>query len=258
MILRKKGFTLVEILVASMIGAFIALVTVGAMRAVSTSAEMIDGNIAAASEVRFASKRIASDLVNLYQDRNPGNTKFVGTADQTEQGRISHLTFYAIGRMKARAGQPEGDVYEVEYYLIKDEQRRTLMRRLWPNPDKDSEAGGILTAIAEDIDTFEVRYFDGSGWHDEWPEEMQSFPKLVEVNIAVKPSNQKDMIMETFVVNFARSSGGEISLVEEIGEEAEEIERTEEAEEIEKAEETQEVNEVDKIERGKKSWTPEF
>jgi len=260
----KSGFTLVEILVASIIGVFVAMVAVGALRTISASAKMIDANIDAAAEVRFASKIIATDLVNLYRDRNPKNNRFIGTVDQTEYGRVSRLTFYTVGRIKARAGQPEGDVYEVEYYLINDGQRRALMRRLWPNPDKDTEAGGVLTAIAEDIDVFEVRFFDGSAWQDSWPEETASFPQLVEVSIAAKPSGLKDAIMETFAVNFTKGAGGDISFAEETGEEAEEIETTGEAEEIGKAEDTMEggdvsdVNKIDRIEQGEKIRMPEL
>jgi len=256
----KSGFTLVEIIVASIIGVFVAMVAVGALRTISASAEMIDNNIDAAAEVRFASKIIATDLVNLYRDRNPKNTRFIGTVEQTEYGRVSRLTFYTVGRIKARAGQPEGDVYEVEYYLINDGQRRALMRRLWPNPDKDTEAGGVLTAIAEDIDVFDVRFFDGSAWQDSWPEETASFPQLVEVSVAAKPSGLKDAIMETFAVNFTGSAGGEISFFEE----AEEIETTGEAEEIGKAEETMEggdisdVNKIDRTEQGEETRMPEL
>lgn len=238
MLSRKSGFTLVEVMLASVIGAFIALVAVGALRVISASAEMVEGNIDTAAEVRFASKRIATDLMNLHRDRRAKNTRFVGTVEETEQGLISCLTFYTVGRIKARASQPEADVYEVEYYLVKDGQRRALMRRLWPNPDKDTEeAGGVLTAIAEDIDLFDVRFFDGQGWQDEWPEELESFPELVEVSIAAKPSGQKDVITESFVVNFVRSAGGEISAVEDSEEEAEEADEGEEEAETERIEE---------------------
>ena len=42
------------------------------------------------------------------------------------------------------------------------------MRRLWPNPDKERDPGGILTVIAEDIEVFGVRFFDGMQWQMDW------------------------------------------------------------------------------------------
>jgi general secretion pathway protein J len=197
---------LVEVLVASTIGAFVALVAVGTLRAITASSDIVEYNINAASEVRFASNMIARDLVNLYRDDNKEITKFIGTLEESEQGNISYLVFYTLSRAKARVGQPEGDIYEVEYYLVKDEEKSALMRRLWPNPNKEVEPGGILTAIAEDIDVFEVKFFDGEEWSYEWPEEMEVLPQLVEVDIVAKAPSRREPVMESFVVNFVRSA----------------------------------------------------
>jgi len=213
--LQKSGFTLVEVIVASTIGAFIALVAVGTLRVISTSAEMLDNNIDVAAEVRFASKIIAADLMNLYRDSSLENTKLVGTVGQTTQGSISCLTLYTVGRTKARVDQPEGDVYEVEYYIIRDEEKSVLCRRLWPNPDKDTPPGGILSVIAENVDDFQVRYFDGQEWQNEWPEEMQSLPELVEVSIQAERRNRADVATEFFIVNFPRFESEQTSALEQ-------------------------------------------
>ncbi len=213
-----------EVTVASVIGAFVALVAVGTLRAVSVSAERVDSNINAAAEVRFASKRIAADLVNLYRSGNSRETKLVGTVEETVDGLVNYLTFYTVGRAKARINEPEGDVYEVEYYLLKDEEKSTLCRRLWPNPEKEVEPGGILTVIADDIDVFQVRFFDGQDWQSEWPETMASVPELVEVAIATKRQSGIDAIRESFVVNFTRSAGAGADAFENSGEEEEFVE----------------------------------
>lgn len=212
--LRNTGFTLVEVLVASTIGTFIALAAVGTLRAITTSAEMIDSNINTAAEVRFASRTIARDLVNLYRDKNIENTKLIGTVAESGRNETSYLVLYTIGRTKARIAQPEGDIYEVEYYLVRDEEKSVLCRRLWPNPDEELEPGGILTVIAEDIEVFEVRFFDGEEWSGEWPEEMEVLPQLVEVNIVTKQPGRGEPAMESFIVNFARSASGAAGALE--------------------------------------------
>ncbi len=215
---RSKGFTLVEILVASTIGAFVALVAVGTLRAVTASSEIVDRGITAAAEVRFASNMISRDLVNLYRDKIKENTKLIGTVVQSGQGDTSYLILYTVSRVKARTSQPEGDVYEVEYYLAQDEGKSMLMRRYWPDPNEEAQPGGILSVIADGIDVFEVRYFDGEEWSNEWPEDMQTLPQLIEVNIAAGQTGRGAPIAESFIVNFARlpaggtltvSSGGE-------------------------------------------------
>jgi len=211
---KKTGFTLVEVMVASTIGGFIMLVAVGTLKAITASAEMVDSNISTAAEVRFVSNMLERDLVNFYRDESIENTKLIGTVGESGEEGISYLVFYTVGRSKARADQPEGDIYEVEYYLMKDEEKSLLMRRLWPNPNDEEEPGGILAAIAEDIDVFEVRYFDGEEWSTEWPEEMEVLPQLIEVNIVAKPPSRGQPTMESFIVNFTRSVVGAVETLE--------------------------------------------
>lgn len=205
---RRTGFTLVEVLVASTIGSFIALVAVGSLRVIIGGAEAVDNNINAAAEVRFAANTIAKDLANLYRDDDIANTKFIGTVEDTEGGTgTSYLVFYCLSRTKARVGQPEGDIYEVEYYLAQDEETSALMRRQWPNPNDQLEPGGILTVIAENIEVFQITYFDGEEWADEWPEEIQALPNLVGITIVAKQTGPGVPPMESVTVNFVRAQG---------------------------------------------------
>jgi hypothetical protein len=82
-----------------------------------------------------------------------------------------------------------------------------LFRRLWPNPDEERLPGGVLTVIAEDISIFQIRFFDGEQWADEWPEEMETMPELLEVSLGTVPEDLGDPILETFVVNCTRLEG---------------------------------------------------
>jgi type II secretion system protein J len=206
----------VEALVASTIGAFIALVSVGTLRTITNSAERVEDNIKVAAEVRFVSNMIARDLLNLYRDQNIRNMKFVAMLDESGGGG-SILTFHTVGRAKARMDQPEGDIYEVEYGLIKkDEEESALIRRLWPNPDPNGEnPGGILSEIAEDIEFFRARFFDGQEWSDEWPEDMETIPQLVEIYIVSKPPGRgSPPVMESVMVNLVSSTGALLETIE--------------------------------------------
>ena len=201
---RKSGFTLVEVLVASVIGAFIALVAVAALRSISASTERIDMIARAAAEARFAANMISRDLTNLYRAPDMKDMRLIGGREWSADGPIGWLTMYSVGRAKARLDQPEGDVYEVEYNLDRDGEKSVLLRRLWPYPDRETEPGGMLTVIAEDIDVFEVRFFDGEEWQFEWTEELNSIPELVEVTLAARQEGGGENALETFVVSFAR------------------------------------------------------
>ena len=215
---NNRGFTLAEVLVASTISGFIAVVAVGALNALSGSAQTVNRTTEITSEIRFAARMMARDLANLYRDVNPQNMKLLGSTEGTAKGGPPFLTFYLSGRAKARADQPEGDVYEVEYFLgsrqlegdrmapMEEEEATVLFRRLWPNPDKDRNPGGILTPIAEGLAVFQVRFYDGKEWVDQWTEELRSLPALVEVTLASLPPGKGDPIVEMFTVSFPRLS----------------------------------------------------
>ena len=201
---HKNGFTLAELMVATVIGAFIAFSAVGVMRAVSTSREKLGQSIEDWSQVRFAANMIRTDLANFYRDRNVNDVKLVGIVEPSDSGPASILTFYTTNTVKARIDEPEGDVYEVEYKLVRDEGKSVLLRRLWPNPDKNSEPGGMLTQIAENITIFDIQYFDGDEWFNEWPEESPTLPELIGFNLAAGSGEQKKAVAMPFIVSMAR------------------------------------------------------
>lgn len=215
---KKTGFTLVEVLVASTIGVFIAMVAVGALRAIIAGSEMVDSNINAAAEVRFAANMIAQDLQNFYNNDEIDNTKFIGLLESLESNNYtSYLIFYTLGRNKARIDQPEGDLYEVEYYLVQEGENSYLVRRLWPNPSREYEeleTRGVLTIIAENISAFQVQYFDGEEWFEEWPEEMQALPDLVSVSIMAKQPDRVNPVSESIIVNITRAESADVSLLQ--------------------------------------------
>lgn len=224
----RKGFTLVEVMAASVIGAFIALVAVGTLRTVTGARERVEANCRCAEELRFAADMVRTDMMNLYRDTDAGKTKLVGILTEAEDGLIMDLTMRVVGTGPARPGQPEGDVYEVQYFLHKEEkdemEKSVLMRRLCPivGMEDDIESqGGILTGIAEDIVDFSVQFFDGSEWQTEWPPEENLLPGLVEVSLAGQAGDDKakaEIMVRNFVVSFPRlgrqTQGGSDATVE--------------------------------------------
>jgi len=210
----NRGFTLAEVLIASTISAFVTLVAVGALKTITDGAQAVDRAAETTGELRFAARMMANDLANLYRAPDPKKMKLVGSSQGSETGGPAFLTFYMAGRVKARADQPEGDIYEVEYLLSTREnqeaeseeeaQKSILMRRQWPNPDRQRDPGGVLSTVAENIAVLQMDFFDGKQWASEWPEEMQSIPHLIKVTLIAQPKGRGDPMRETFVVGFPR------------------------------------------------------
>ena len=206
----KKGFTLLEVMVASVIGAFIAMVSVGALRAVTAGQAMVNTNIAAADELRYAVELIRSDLANVYRDGSVDAMKFVGTFADTDDNMMTSLTMRIVSIANTRRSQPEGDIHEVQYYLAESEEKSILMRRLYPVVGTEAEEelpGGVLTAIAENIAGFELMYFNGEEWVPEWPAELNSLPQMVEIVLATveeKQGRQGSLVARKILAAFPR------------------------------------------------------
>lgn len=204
---KQKAFTLLEVMIASVMGAFIALVALGALRSVTVAKQLISDNTSAADELSFAVRRIHTDLINLYRDSDRSKVKFIGTIEEGDFGPVKNIIFRTVSMIKARPAATESDIYEVQYFLRRDEDGSVLLRRYCPivgSEDDTETTGGILTVIAEDIIDFDLQYFDGTDWLQEWSE--NSPPQLVEVTITFgrDPESKKDILTKSFIVGFPR------------------------------------------------------
>ena len=209
---RTRGFTLLEVMIASIIGAFIAMVAVGALRAVTTGRSLVNAGISGSDELRYALNLIRQDLTNVYRDTSATGLRFIGASAETSDNMMTSLTVRTVSTINARKGIVEGDLRDVEYYLTEAEGKSVLMRRFCPvvgNEAQEELPGGILTVIAENIVLFDVSYFDGEEWFAEWPAERQSLPEMVEITLATpdqKDATAQRLITRSCLASFPRLS----------------------------------------------------
>lgn len=221
-ILRQTGFTLIEVLLASIIGSFVIIVAVGSLRAMSGNSTIIQSRIDGQGQLRFVINQLQCDLMNIVKDSDPNSIKFVAAEYQTDISEGYSLTFYAVNRVPARPREPEGDIYEVEYFTSMRNDKPVLMRRLWPYPPYDieleqEEKSGVVSCIAENILAFNARYYDGEDWYPTWPAEMQGYPELVEVQIAFMGIDESDVLTDSFVINMPKLANGSANLMDQMG-----------------------------------------
>ncbi|MBP8604621.1 MAG: prepilin-type N-terminal cleavage/methylation domain-containing protein [Phycisphaerae bacterium] len=217
----NRGFTLVEVLAASVITAFIILVAVNGLVSAMSARSRLDEAAQTADELRYAADSIQQDLRRVYRDGT--ELLFEGVLEQTPSGEFPRLRFRAVRYEKARAAEPEGDLYEVEYFLMPNQDNLSLARRICPIVGIETlpaeTAGGVLTKLNEAITYFGIRYFDGSAWTAQWPQELSRLPMLVEVSLVmrVQESEKKERIYARQVlVNFPHYAGQSEIQTEEI------------------------------------------
>lgn len=204
------GFTLVELMAASVITGFIALVAVGGLVSVTSARGSLDEVTETMDELRYAADLMRQDMANVHRNRQ--EMLFEGMVEEGGAQVMPRLRFRTVGVSKARPAQPEGDVYEVEYLFFEGaDGKARLSRRVCPvvgiEIDRQQTAGGILTQLSDRISFFGVRYFNGTEWTTVWPVEQQLLPTLMEISLAsrvVDKNGKEKTYAKQVIVTFPR------------------------------------------------------
>jgi len=186
-----SAFTLIELLVGMAISMLVMGACYGGLRTVLAARE----KLVARSELFQAGRRALDEIAAAFRSaRAVGNLDIhlIGRDGEFEGAPDDSLTFYTVTDRPARFDQPESDLYEIAFIVIRDEEtgEGALWRRKDPGVDDEMEDGGILTEIAHDVVALNVEYFDGLDWLDAWlPEEAIGMPASVRVTIALTRSD---------------------------------------------------------------------
>ncbi|MHC4855905.1 MAG: prepilin-type N-terminal cleavage/methylation domain-containing protein [Planctomycetota bacterium] len=215
--MKRNGFTFVELLIAVVIGAFVTVTAAAAMRGIVSGRQTCQDLTALSDEMRYACQLIKNDLNNLYRSQDFSDAKFELSYIDGEDGISSQTpTFYTVSRKKARLLQPEGDVYEVQYFVKGDPEtgRSVLMRRYCPvvpgvSVGEDIRPGGTLAPLAEHIAALYVRCYNGTEWTDEWNAENGQFPQFVEVALVAAEADGKKTLHRSVSVHIPRLQSGQ-------------------------------------------------
>ncbi len=185
----QRGFTLVELLVASIMTVFVAGATIStishAARARAGSAQMLE----ASSRAGAAIGRLRDDLRATVRDHDlyfatlriePGARAGRGSDDSD---RLL-LFVSSLQRLRSDGDQAEADHREVQYRIGgAGEERDALWRREDPIPDEYRDGGGVATPIAFGVTSFRVEALDGETWERAWDSDYDGYPNAVRVTV---------------------------------------------------------------------------
>lgn len=186
---RKKGFTLVEILIALAILAMIVASTFTIFRSASKSWQKGEARSERYQSARSAVSRISAEISQAVINSNP-LCKFTG-----DKSKVSFFSF-----VSADSGVFE--LCEIEYWL--DSAKKALMRNDEIDPDYDFTTFGHSDALSDNVSELGFSYFDGFVWSDTWDSDQSSgvgsprsagkagLPKAVKIKIKVEDKKAKE------------------------------------------------------------------
>jgi len=174
---RSSGFTMIEMLLALSIFAFITTIMWGSFAQTASSKKVIQSEQERAHSVRVALMRMAREIEMAYVSDNENTaianrrTLFVGSA----RADVDELTFSTFAHQRLRAGAAEGDTSLITYYGARDPDDRrvlNLMRRETRRlqAEDPTTLPGESYILCPDVARVKLAYYDHKKkeWETDW------------------------------------------------------------------------------------------
>ena len=205
----RPGFTLVELVVASIIVAGIAsAITVATSQSLRAKTASV-ARQQAMQRAHGGAARVALDLRNALRDADLYYAR-VAVADIERSGRpADELLLFAAAGETAGLGGGGAPEHEVQYRaasvrLSDGTDRAALWRRVDAVPDDTPDGGGVVFPVIEGVESVSIEAFDGSAWRAEWDSDRDGYPYAVRVTVSAVSDNGRVRETARRVVPFDR------------------------------------------------------
>ncbi|MBI3854445.1 MAG: prepilin-type N-terminal cleavage/methylation domain-containing protein [Planctomycetes bacterium] len=208
----RRGFTLVELMLAVLILAIMMSIIYGVVVSTVSAARRVE-EITATSEIGPAIlTQIRADLEAAFL---PKEGEFFVASKRAGAGNNRDRIDFVSGVM---AYGPENEieaprfhsVNEVGYQLLesrKDPGLAILYRREDYFIDAEPLKGGRLTELYDRVRSFSLRFREGDKWRDDWNSKTQKgLPRAVEIELKIQVTDREKPAEQTFktTVTFVR------------------------------------------------------
>jgi general secretion pathway protein J len=208
----RKGFTLLEILIAIAILAVIATMVYASFDASIKVMDRVDRDADIYRQARLILTRLSEDLSMAYKPK--GNVPPKATMCQFEgqfegqdgvvDGRAQDtLQLTSLSHLRYLPDEPASDLNLIEYSLEAEPEGKgwALLRREEANLCSLSGTGDGQLVMGEGIHSFNLRYFDGKtkAWLDRWDPASQGLPWVVEIEIQFQESGDGQRSFKSWV-----------------------------------------------------------
>ncbi|HEY5594229.1 MAG TPA: type II secretion system protein GspJ [Nitrospiria bacterium] len=190
----RRGFTLIEILVALGIVAVLVTLLYETFNAVLRSTQQADEESELDQMARISMGIMVNELKSAYwraSDNQAASTpfEFVGQDGLSGLGSSDTLRFTALSHARVEEGVTDPIVSVLAYDLVPVPETETavLMHAEETNVLSLSQNSLERYELAERVVGLNFRYFDGKAWSDDWSAgDRKKLPKAVEIQLFLK------------------------------------------------------------------------
>jgi len=207
--LKRKGFSLIEVLVAMSITAVLVVSVYFSFSNILLGRSRLRKIMNRERQIYFTLDMIRNDIKNSYLSMNKGvpeethKTIFKSVPDSP----VSHLTMTTLNHVRMLADAKQCDQTEIEYYGEMVDDENVLFRRESPWVDDFPERGGNVYPIFKGFKEIKFEYWNpvSKEWVEEWNSEsaanINSLPTKVKVTLIAKEGElgEPDKMIETVI-----------------------------------------------------------
>jgi general secretion pathway protein J len=222
----KRGFTLLEIMLAVAVLALVGTMIYGGFSQTALNKARIEEDVEQSRIVHMALERMARELtmafvsthVNPSLDLRVVNTAFIGK----DNGKDDRIDFTSFSHRRLYRNARESDQNELSYFVTEHPDEpgmQVLARREQNRIDDDPRRGGKSQILVENVEEFNLEYFDPllTDWVQTWDTENvlaqpNRLPTQVRIRLTIKDPRRRGqtqtfgtrvMIPLTYALNHA-------------------------------------------------------
>jgi len=207
----KRGFTLLEIILAVTVLALVGTMVYGGFSQTALNKARVEEDVDHSRIVHMALERMVRELtmafvsthVNPSMDLRVVETAFVGK----DNGKDDRIDFTSFSHRRLYRNARESDQNEISYFVTEHPDEpgvQVLARREQNRIDSDPRRGGKSQILVENVEEFNLEYFDPllSDWVQSWNTEdvlaqPNRLPSQVRIRLSTKDPRHRGKT-ETF------------------------------------------------------------
>ena len=187
--MAKRGFTIIELVVAIMIAAIISGAVASSLSQLGLARNISRIRMTASRRASDALESIRRDVQSAVRSDDLFDTR-LRLAPETVRSTVGEMDRDQLLLFNTRLRpirtidySGEGDEYETQYRIEEDRDGPALWRRRDAVPDEFEDAGGIAEPIGDGVIGVRFEAFDGQSWIQEWDSDVDGLPISIRATV---------------------------------------------------------------------------
>ena len=207
--MAKRGFTIIELVVAIIITAIISGAVASSLSQLSRARDVSRIRMTASRRATDALESIRRDVQSTLRSDDLFDTRLrlAPEVARTSIGEVDRdqLLLFATRLRPIRSidYSGEGSEYETQYRIEEDRDGAALWRRRDAVPDEFEDAGGIAQSVGDGVIGVRFEAFDGQSWVQDWDSDVDGLPISIRATVTacgVRPSEDAFADPRSFAV----------------------------------------------------------